>query len=345
MVRRVARGRATESSLAHRPDRRGRRGDRAGRRGRAMNCGYAHPGYWASLAPTERVLHLARSGGGLVLRSIPGTDRYDATGPYPLFLCEDWSLLADDFAALDAEPVSVVCVLDPFAPDQAKDALRLAFPDVFRPYKAHHVVDLAASWETSISNHHLRNARKAMMQAEVAVSESPSSHLEEWAALYAGLVRRHAIQGPARFSKRALAEQLSVPGAVLFRTATDGVLTGATLWYRCMDRAYYHLGAYTEAGYQGSVSHAIFLTALRWFAERDVRWLDLGAGAGVTHDASDGLNRFKRGWANGTRIAFLGGRILDADAYGKLSAGFRGGNETYFPAYRAHTHMSDSQGV
>jgi hypothetical protein len=70
--------------------------------------------------------------------------------------------------------------------------------------------------------------------------------------------------------------------------------------------------------------------ALEALAARGVRTVDLGGAAGG-HDADTGLARFKRGWATGTRTAWLGGRVLDAAGVARLG-GARG---TYFPAYRA----------
>ena len=110
-----------------------------------------------------------------------------------------------------------------------------------------------------------------------------------------------------------------------------------TLWYEQAPAAYYHLGAYDDAGYAHGAAYALFAAALAHFRGR-VPWLALGAGAGVTGDEGDGLTRFKRGWATGTRTAVLGGRVLDAAAYARLAAGRAadaGAPPGFFPAYRA----------
>ncbi len=300
-----------------------------------MSCAYADPRYLLSLAPPAEVVSLPRSGGALIVRPIPGTGLCDATGPYPLLMCENWSELAEDLTALQVPLVSAVCVLDPLVASPATQDLQAAFPDILRPYKCHHVVELGRQWESGVSHHHLRNARKALGRTEIHVSESPATYLDEWTCLYEELVQRHQIEGPARFSRQAFEHQMGVPGAVLFRALAQGQLVGATLWYRCHDRAYYHLGAYTGAGYRAAASHAIFLTALRWFHQSGVKQLNLGAGAGIADDPSDGLNRFKQGWANTFRMALLGGRILNQEAYRKLAGGRPAtGNEPYFPVYR-----------
>ena len=58
--------------------------------------GYLHPLYAESLAEFGAPRRLARCGGHLLARKIPGGDGHDAMGCYPLFCCPDWSGLRDD---------------------------------------------------------------------------------------------------------------------------------------------------------------------------------------------------------------------------------------------------------
>src|SRR5262249_49571006 len=106
------------------------------------------------------------------------------------------------------------------------------------------------------------------------------------------------------------------------------------LWYRCDDRAYYHLAAYSPRGYELKASFALFWQVGESFARAGVRWLALGAGAGLGDTTDDGLTRFKRGWATGTRTAYLCGRIFDRAAYAALSAATGNSDAFYFPTYR-----------
>ena len=62
--------------------------------------------------------------------------------------------------------------------------------------------------------------------------------------------------------------------------------------------------------------------------------MNLGAGAGLTADAEDGLSRFKRGWATGVRPVHFCGRVLDPVEYERLAARSRERAGGYFPAYR-----------
>ncbi len=110
------------------------------------------------------------------------------------------------------------------------------------------------------------------------------------------------------------------------------------LWYVQGDVAYSHLTAFSDAAYQQRSSYGLYWGATdfwrREFAGR-LRWLNLGAGAGTSSNATDGLTEFKRSWSTETRPAYFCGRILNRTRYEEL-ARERGPAETnYFPAYRA----------
>jgi hypothetical protein len=175
---------------------------------------------------------------------------------------------------------------------------------------------------------------RAARDLHVETCDEPASMLDEWAALYSNLVRRHRIDGVAAFSRAAFDRQLRVPGLVMFRAVQGTESVGTTLWYVQDEVAYYHLGAYSEAGYDLRASFALFWRALEHFSEAGLRWAALGGAAGVRADADDGLARFKRGWSTGTRTAYLCGRILDAERYAEIAAERAPGGTQYFPAYR-----------
>jgi hypothetical protein len=251
-------------------------------------------------------------------------------GPYPLFSCLDPSQLAADVEDLRGALVAVSLVLDPFG-DWPLPALECYFVDCFRPFKAHFVTDLSLPADRSIRAHHRRNVARARRSVEVDVVVDPDGFLDEWETLYAQLVRRHGIRGIAEFSGPSFARQFRVRGFSALRATVAGVTVGATLWYEYGSVAYYHLGAYSERGYDLGASFALFAFARDHFAGRGLEWLSLGAGAGVGGQGVDGLSRFKRGWATGTRTAYLCGRVLDRERYAEL-ANRRAA--TYFPAYR-----------
>jgi hypothetical protein len=295
--------------------------------------GYLHHTYSEALAAfgTPRQLH--GCGGSVLLRPVPGADVEDAMGCYPLFICRDWARVGEDVDELAGEAVALSLVTDPLG-NYTPSELRSVFPDFCRPFKDHFVIDLHAHVPTMVSAHHRRNLRRALREVEVERSLDPIVHASEWVALYEHLIARHRIRGIPAFSPDSLVQQLRVPGLTMIRGAHQGVTAGITLWYTHDKAAYYHLGAYSEAGYAVRASFALFQYAIDHFRDR-VRWLNLGAGAGARCNGADGLTRFKSGWGSGVRTAWLCGRILDLDRYTALTAARGIGHDDYFPAYRA----------
>jgi hypothetical protein len=291
--------------------------------------GYLHRAYAESLREFGAPLALEQCGGWLLKRAIPQTRDYDAMGCYPLFACEDWSKLHLDLQQLNDELVSVSIVADPFG-DFDTGYLRECFRDVVKPFKQHFVIDLEQPLESFVHPHHLRNVRKASQLVQVERCEEPQECLDDWTNLYQTLIDRYNITGIAAFSRASFNGQLSVPGISAFRAVENGVTVGMLLWYEQVNRAYYHLGAYSDRGYEAGASFALFDYAIRYFCSRQLKWLNLGAGAG-TSNSDSGLARFKQGWSNGVRTAYFCGRIFARDKYQQLSA--RTGTD-YFPAYR-----------
>jgi hypothetical protein len=287
---------------------------------------YSAPGYAASLSEFGRPRPLPRSGGWLLERQIAGGGGSDLTGPYPLFSCTDWAGLAEDLEEL-AGPVSVVLVADPLA-DVGEQQLRSVFPHRVVPFKRHHVRDLDSP--ARLPQHHRRHLRRSVAALDVEICPHPVEHLDDWTRLYAGLAERHGLTGVRAFSRESFRLQLELPGMVAARAERDGATVGMALWLEDAPNAWYHLAAYSDAGYDVSASYALFAAALDELRDRGVRRVDLGGAAGAA-DADDGLTRFKRGWATEERTAQLCGRVLDREAYDRLAGD---GDTDWFPAYR-----------
>ncbi|HYH84642.1 MAG TPA: GNAT family N-acetyltransferase [Pyrinomonadaceae bacterium] len=294
--------------------------------------GYLHPLYAGSLAEFGTPRLLPRSGGWVLERTVEGFDYRDAMGCYPVFCCRDWSQLRRDLDALEGELVSVAMVTDPFGGYDA-ESLKETFGDVVAPFKQHFVVDLKRRPETFVHAHHRRNARKALGALRVEECARPVDFLDEWDALYRVLVERHGVGGIAAFSRESFAAQLRVPGVAAFRAVRDGATEGMLLWYVQGDVAYYHLGAYSERGYELRASFALFSEAIEHFARRGLHWLNLGGGAGASGGES-GLSRFKQGWATETLTAYFCGRVLDREKYEEVWRAKNVPPTNYFPAYR-----------
>ncbi len=254
-------------------------------------------------------------------------------GCYPLFSCLDWSGLKADVDELAADLISVSLVTDPFG-DYDRQALERCFVDKVVPYKRHFVADLRLPARTFVTKHHHYYAQRASARVELQRSDQPSQRLDEWLSLYDHLIARHGLSGIKAFSRAAFAGQLAVPGVVMLLATHAGETVGAHLWYLQDDVVHSHLAATSALGYDLSVSYALYLFALETFASQAV-WINFGAGAGVTSDGMDGLSRFKRGWATGTRPTYFCGRIFDRAKYADaLTARGLPDSADYFPAYR-----------
>jgi hypothetical protein len=294
--------------------------------------GYLHALYAESLSEFGRPMLLSASGGWVLKREIDAFS-CDAMGIYPLFACENWSGLTSDLENQREKLVALSVVTDPFG-DYDESSLRSWFIDVVSPFKSHFVTDLSRPLGSFVADHHSRNARRALRELQVEKCAQPEELLEEWVQLYAVLIKRHNIQGIAQFSRACFARQLRVPGMVCFRALHSGSTVGIVLWYQQREVAYYHLGAYSNRGYELRASFALFRSALEYFPGSGLKWVSLGAAAGLHTNSSDGLTRFKRGWSTGTRTAYLCGRIFDREKYALLATSRGCTDSAYFPAYR-----------
>jgi hypothetical protein len=292
-----------------------------------------HAAYVDSLAEFGTPRLLPECGGWILERSIPCSSYFDAMGCYPIFVCQNWSLLEADLENIKDGLVCLSLVTDPFG-EYDESFLRQCFPDVTIPFKQHFVVDLSRALDTFVHPHHRRNARKALRELRVEECASPENFLEDWVTLYTSLVERHDITGIAAFSPESFARQLAVPGIVPFRAVYNDATVGMLLWYAQGNRAYYHLGAHSRRGYELRASFALFDVSIRYFAEKSFEWLDLGSSAGVGITGESGLSRFKQGWSTGVRIAYFCGRIFDQEKYEEILRTRRLPPTKYFPAYR-----------
>jgi hypothetical protein len=296
--------------------------------------GYGHPGYAASLAEFGRPRQLPGCDGWLLERSIPGSNRTDLMGPYPLFSCADWSKLPGDLEALEGRgTVSLSLVTDSFG-EYDEALLQRAFPDRVMPFKRHFLVHLPQSLG-EISKHHRYYARQALNAVSVMEAVNPLDYLDEWVTLYDHLIQRHGLSGVKAFSRSSFAKLLSLPGLVMLRALDEtGHVVAAHLWLQDGETATSHLLAMSPAGYGVNASYALYWSAVERFRGR-AEVLNIGAGAGIDPAGTDGLTRFKRGWANDSRLVYFCGRVLDEQAYRQLEGATGTQGSAYFPSYRS----------
>jgi hypothetical protein len=253
-------------------------------------------------------------------------------GCYPIFGCNDWSQLRADLDDISQGLISLALVTDPFG-NYDVSFLQEIFKDVVIPFKKHFVVDLSYPLNQVISRHHRYYAHKSLKRIKVEVCEDPNRFIQDWLTLYAALIKRHNIKGISKFSYSAFAKQFNVPGITMLRVVYENVTIGAQLWYIQNDIGYSHLTAFSDVAYKLRASYGLYLTATKYFSEK-LRWLNLGGGAGLTTDGSDGLSIFKRGWASCQKTVYFCGRIFNQQKYAEIVKLMNVNDQNYFPAYR-----------
>lgn len=292
---------------------------------------YADPAYVQSLGEFGQPLFLPRSRGALLKRPVAAIGAWDAMGSYPLFNCSDWGALGQDLAELEGQLVSVALTTDPFGDF---DPVRLAewFPDRCVPFKHHFVSDLRSP--RALDKHHRYYVKRALGALELRIHHNPIEYLDEWCSLYSQLCSRHRLTGIKAFSREGFAKQLKQQGMVLIGAWKAQELVSAHLWLQSNAVAYSHLAASNEVGYAFSAAYALYATAIEYFKGKR-QWICWGAGAGLSSESNDGLTRFKRGFATGTRQVYFCGRVLNPAKYAEFSSQPTLLPSRYFPAYRS----------
>jgi hypothetical protein len=296
-------------------------------------AGYNHPQYARSLEEYGDPRELPCSGGWVLERSIPDTIYRDAMGCYPLFFCRDWERIGEDLEDLRAELVSIVLVTDPFA-EASHEHFERCF-DFVKPFKRHFIADLSCAPKSYIPKGHFYTIRKSLKQMEVEICEDPIRYLEDWIRLYDGLIERHGIKGIRRFSRKCFTSQLRIPGTILAVGKIGGEVVGADLVIVQNEVAYAHLGAYSPPGYKVGASYGTVWRAMEYLMDHGVRYFDLGGVAGFNENPEDGLVRYKAGWSNMRKTAYLCGSVFDEGKYESICAQKNVPKGNYFPLYRA----------
>jgi len=281
--------------------------------------------YAVGLAGEAAVLEVPAWGSYVVRRGL-GDGLEDAAGVYPLSVFEAPRDFAGGLAQLaEARFVSVVMAPDPLLTDA--DQLARVFP-VLRPYKIHHLIDPARG-PYAPDKHHRYEIRRAWRSCTVELVPL-ATHLDDWRALYAGLVALRQVSGPADFSD-AYFQVLADSGSVVaFVARVDGACAAMSLWFAAEGVVYNHLNAANPLGYARGANFALYDAAIAHFLGAGV--INLGAGLSMGQGA-DGLAAFKRGFANASVQSYICGAVLDPARYADLSRGRP--DDGYFPAYRA----------
>lgn len=257
-----------------------------------------------------------------------GADGEDIAGCYPVCPLPKGAALEAGLQSLrESGYVSLVLVADPLL-HPGQDELVGAF-DLCKPFKTHYLFDRARG-PVRYSKHHRYEVKRARANvAEIDLRD----HLDEWLALYRGLVEQRGITGRAAFSDDALRSMCDLEGLVAFGAFADAALVACHLWIRSGATVHSHLAAANDTGRRCGASYLLYDAAIRTFDDAAI--INFGGSPGLTDDPNDGLARFKRGFANASAPALLCGKVLDRQRYGQLCAISRiSTDEAYFPAYR-----------
>ncbi len=294
--------------------------------------GYASEAFGDACRDYGRPRRLRSCGASVLLREIPDTPFVDAMGCYPLFACQHWDRLADDFEELARDCVSLVLVNDPFS-SLGRAALETIFDRVVF-FKNHYVVDLTVETRDFVSGKRLRGARSALRRMRVETVGQPAAVIDDWLCLQRGVQHRHGSRATHLLTRDAVARLFAAPGVIVLRATLDDVLMGMHVDIVAGDVVYAHLAAYTREGYAANASSAINVFEIDFFRDK-ARWIDWGGNAGRADDASDGLARFKSRFSTSSRPVYLCGKIFQHARYDELARARPGSNQAYFPAYRA----------
>jgi hypothetical protein len=264
----------------------------------------------------------------------------DAIGTYPIAVCKtDCDLVGGLDRLQGLGFVSVVLVFDDILRPQLS-ALQCAF-DFVRPFKQHYLHDRDAGPARYSRNHRdkIRRAARAVTVERFDLTE----RLDEWDALYRGLVVSHGLCNTMHAFPRAHHVALAeLSGTAAVGAFAHGLLVSAHIWLCHGEHAMSHLVASNEEGYATRAAYAVNAASIDLLS--GCRKLNFGGAAGTGDGGDDGLVRFKRGFANATAPSYLCGKILDRRAYAELCRHAGASTDAdYFPAYRQPSLAKESR--
>lgn len=296
--------------------------------------GYSSEYYYRTLDRVGQPLFLPRSQAWGLVRNIPNTSYRDLSASFPFLRAISPNRITEDFADLPDDVVTAVVVTDPFS-EADPNMLNHSFNAGLTFFKKHYVVNVQ-SYATDVHHEHLNKVRTAFGRGVTVHECYRTDYYEEiWGMLWDLLVSRHGLADAPGPSRSGVIRQLRVPGTMCVRAQLGSNVIGMVIFYIEGSNAYYHLGAYSEMGYDVHVSYAIFWNAFSYLRDRGVKQVSLGGNAGMKNDDEDGLAYFKRGWASHTVPVYIGKSVLKPDLYDALCEKKGVSSSTsFFPAYR-----------
>jgi hypothetical protein len=170
-----------------------------------------------------------------------------------------------------------------------------------------------------------RNARRGYVSSVVPVKDSTQEQREALKSLH----RRSLAGERYPFSDAWFEEVFTCPFAWLVTTrAPDGAVASASLVVLSDGLLHDFIGGTADAYLMHAPAKNAFPVMVELAEKLDA---SVHLGGGVT--PGDGIEQFKRGFANAMSRFYTHDLICDPEAYARLSQGHAGGD--FFPAYRA----------
>ncbi len=289
------------------------------------------PYFYSSLTYTRNVdveadpIRVDPWGGFVLKRTTPSGGGVDCSAPYPMFCIADPDAARAGLGDLRAAGmISFVGVLDPL---RSGAEARQAFP-FRRPFKTHYLINRPGIGYEPTPHH--RAALRTAAKRCTTEAGPLGPWLSDWAGIYANTATNRGWSSAHRFGPAHWRDLADSGRVMAFRSVSEGEVAAMALFLQDGGLVYYHLAASTARGRTASAGYAIVNAAVEHYG--DVEAIYLGGAPGGSDDASNGLAKFKAGFANGSGTAWLVGEVLDEARYRELGPADAAG---YFPAYRA----------
>lgn len=180
-----------------------------------------------------------------------------------------------------------------------------------------------------------KNVKKANRNNLSCLIENTDDHLDDFLRIYYSTMDRTDAENEYYFSKRFYEELNEMKDNVMyFHALYEGKIISSELVIYGSKNAYSYLGGTDRENFDVRPNDYLKFEIIKWTKEKGLKNFVLGGGYG----ADDGIYQYKLCLApQGEREFFIGKRIFDLDAYGKL-IDLRGGEKLdgkYFPKYRS----------
>lgn len=306
--------------------------------------GFAAAEYGCAYAEWGDIYRLPHSGAQVLQRRLARATDFDAFGLYPYTVGTDWAGFDRDLNVLrEMGAISFTMVSDPLAEQKARAACQSW--TIFRPLKTHQMVNLRKPWRTDLRRNTRYYARRAIEHQSVEVDAASKLSPGLFWRLYSNLIDRHHLSGAHRMSATITEKLFAVPGAMVATVRDVDGICGQILFFVRENVVDLHLQGVTKRAYGQASSYALYFGLLEYLEEGGFAIVNLGGAPGYRDDPENGLQIFKRGWANERHTAFLCGQVLDEERYAKLTETEGASASDFFPAYRTPADYPHSSGA